>query len=238
MCHLGMQWWVTSIMAGCQAVHTFSFGFGQRFQAACLLEYLGFWIPKIARLHSFWVTFWFSPALEFSCLCCTFAAAVLVIGYHSLPSSLPTLDLFPMDFFPTREHSFLTLVSFTLLDIPFTMFVVLLWIALVVVLLNWKWTPRCPDLRFLNFFACFGCFVWERMDALMVDFRAFGLLFCSCIVNAFVFLSSIHIFCCRCPRMMGTILLMSLAKRLALQVSVAKFVLFRALVHFGSFLYC
>ncbi|RVW93048.1 hypothetical protein CK203_032721 [Vitis vinifera] len=72
--------------------------------------------PLIRLLLSDQVTFWLFSALAFSCLRCTFATAILAIDHRSSLSSLPTLDLFPMDFFPAKEHSFLTPASFHISD--------------------------------------------------------------------------------------------------------------------------
>ena len=136
--------------------HVSSFGFGKRFQVACPLEYLGFWIPINSGAPYF-----LGHLLAFSCF------GVFLPALHlrrptdccSSPSSSPALDLLSVDFFPTRECSSLTLVSFPSLTFPFAMLVVLLWTVSTVVWLERKWTPWRPDLGFLNVFACSGCFV-------------------------------------------------------------------------------
>ena len=52
----------------------------------------------------------------------------------------------------------------------------------------------------------------------------FGFLFCFCVVKASMFLSPVHMFHCRLAGVMRVILPLSLAKRLALQVLIAKFI--------------
>ena len=77
---------------------------------------------------------------------------MLATGHYSSPSSSLALDLLSTDFFPARECSFLTLVSFSSLDLPFAML-------------------DCSSLDYVG-----GCLVREKMDTSMSKFKVFQFL--------------------------------------------------------------
>ena len=77
---------------------------------------------------------------------------------------------------------------------------------------------------FSMFLLVMGVLLEKGLVCRGLDLRLFDFLFCFCIGKASMFFSPVHMFHCRLAGAMGVILPLSLAKRLALQVLIAKFI--------------